>query len=139
MKHTNQKQKLILSLVLFALTLSAFSILMFWILNAVFSGEKLFYYAILSLVISIYAWYLMNRKAFFSTVFFIIAYVLCFFALHYNAKSSGINFSDFTVVFISLVVLLSVSLIGVLIDTNLSLRKKEKRKTEITQEPDEFI
>ena len=139
MKHTNQKQKLILSLVLFALTLSAFSILMFWILNAVFSGEILFYYATPSLIMSIYGWYLMNRKAFFTTVFFIIAYVLCFFALHYNAKSSGINFSDFTVVFISLVVLLSVSLIGVLIDTNLSLRKKEKLKTEITQEPDEFI
>lgn len=116
--------KLIIALVLAGLSWVLLSVFIFVFLKEAFEFLKLFTYLILSAFIGAYAYFLIIRKPFFSSIFFVIAYILSFYALYYNAIHATDKISTYFVIFICFAVLISFSVIDYLLDRN-HLQKKQ--------------
>lgn len=126
MKKYDFKQQLTFGLAFTGITWLIMSLLIFFMLSVTFTWDIFFNYFLVSVLIGAYALFLLNKGHFFSRVFFISAYVVGFFGLYYGASSSGSSFGRFAPMILMFIPLISISVIGVLIDLNISMRKKSK-------------
>lgn len=102
------------------------SLFIFIFLKEPFEFLKLVTYLLWSGIIGAYAYYLIIKKPLFSSIFFVIGYILSFYALYYNAVHSSAKISTYFVIFICIAVLISFSMIGYLLDRNNHQKKKLK-------------
>ena len=91
---------------------------------------------IIALVLAGLSWVLLSvfifvflKEPFFSSIFFVIAYILSFYALYYNAIHATDKISTYFVIFICFAVLISFSVIGYLLDRN-HLQKNQPKAFE---------
>lgn len=127
--ENNKKQldtKISIALGLTAISWLFLSLFIFIFLKEPFEFLKLVTYLLWSAIIGAYAYYLIVKKPLFSSIFFVIGYILSFYALYYNAVHSSAKVSTYFVIFICMAVLISFSVIGYLLDRTMHQKKKLK-------------
>lgn len=118
--------KVTIALSITGLSWLALSVFIFIFLKEPFEFLKLVTYLLWSGIIGAYAYFLILRKPFFSSIFFIAGYLLSFYALYYNAIHNASKVSSYFVIFICMAVLISFSAVGYLLDRNQIQKKKLK-------------
>ncbi|MBK2404616.1 hypothetical protein EPJ90_07210 [Erysipelothrix sp. strain 2 (EsS2-7-Brazil)] len=127
MKKFNLKQKLIVSLVMLAITLITFVVMTFFVFKVPFQMDLLLNEVVLALVVSVYAFFIINIGSWVSIVFFILGMLASFWALAFSVARSGGNAIAFNGLFIWIIVMFSSNLIGLILDLVWKSKRKAKR------------
>lgn len=127
-RHSDPKLTIALSIT--GLSWLLLSLFIFIFLKEPFEFLKLVTYLLWSGIIGAYAYYLIVKKPLFSSLFFVIGYLLSFYALYYNATHLSTKVSTYFVIFICMAVLISFSVIGYLLDRTTQQKKELKNLQE---------
>lgn len=131
-KETLKKQG-IFFLSFIGITWAMMSLLIFLFLKITFTWDKFFYYFLLSVLIGLYGLYLLNKGKLFSKIFFVLAYIVSFLGLYFGSTSKGSLFGEFAALILMIIPLVSISLLGLMIDINIETKKRAKAMKEVNE------
>lgn len=126
MDKTTLKKQASLILLFTGITWLFMSIMIFIYLKTPFTWDKFFYYFLMSVLIGIYALYLLNRGKLFSKLFFLLAYFVSFIGFYIGATNTTKNLGEFTALILMIIPMISISALGFMIDLNIMNKKKAK-------------
>ncbi|AMS10630.1 hypothetical protein K0810_06135 [Erysipelothrix rhusiopathiae] len=134
MKKLNFKQKLMVSLTVLVITILAFIVMTFFVFKVPFQMDILFNEVVLALVVSLYAFFMIQYGSWVGIVIFILGMVASFWALAFSVERSGGNAIAFNGLFIWIIVMLSSNIIGLILDLVWKSKRKAKRIEKATKE-----
>ncbi|CAM2910323.1 hypothetical protein [Erysipelothrix tonsillarum] len=134
MKKLNFKQKFFMSLGVLAISIITFTVMTFFVFRAPFQMDTLFNEVVLSLVVSIYAFFIIQYGSWVGMLCFVLGFIAAFWALAFSVERSGGNAVAFNGLFIWIIVMASFNVIGLILDLVWKSKRKTKKAEKLKQE-----